>query len=319
MGYNLLLDDVRKPIDVWNITHNLVYVQKDWIVVRSNDEFVNTILSKGMPEIISFDHDLSYEDQETWIPIKNYEGIYEISNLGRVRRIKISKGTLGGILLPDKNESGLFVTLRNLGYDNKYLIHRLVLENFIGINFIKPYVNHKDGNRWNNNINNLEWCTNSENVKHSHDNLIREYTAYGENHKNSICVSKYKKDGTYICTYGSVNEAGRQEKIPFTNIAKNAKGKRKTAGGFIWKYDNKKPTINTIIKHIKKEDKNYIKKFFIPDFKEKTGYDSAKWLIDYCLDNNLDLPLCFIHSMNPAGKENIEMLLNNFIKFKQKQ
>lgn len=47
---------------------------------------------------------------------------------------------------------------------------------------------------------------------------------------------------------------------------------------------------------------------------EKTGYDCAKWLVDYCLDNNLDLPKWYVHSGNIVGKENIEFLLNNFSK-----
>lgn len=50
------------------------------------------------------------------------------------------------------------------------------------------------------------------------------------------------------------------------------------------------------------------------DFDEKTGYDCAKWLIEYCMDYNLELPLYYCHSMNPVGKRNIESLLNNFKK-----
>ncbi|WP_363315998.1 cyclic-phosphate processing receiver domain-containing protein [Chryseobacterium sp.] len=50
---------------------------------------------------------------------------------------------------------------------------------------------------------------------------------------------------------------------------------------------------------------------------EKTGYDCVKWLIDYCLDNGIDLPKFYCHSMNPVGKENIISLLKNFKKLKQ--
>lgn len=49
-------------------------------------------------------------------------------------------------------------------------------------------------------------------------------------------------------------------------------------------------------------------------FTEKTGYDCAKWLVNYCLDNKLNLPLYNIQSANPAGKKNIDLLLKNFIK-----
>jgi hypothetical protein len=51
------------------------------------------------------------------------------------------------------------------------------------------------------------------------------------------------------------------------------------------------------------------------NFKEKTGYDCAKWLVNFCLDHNLHLPVCLVHSMNITGAENIVALLNNFIKF----
>ncbi len=51
------------------------------------------------------------------------------------------------------------------------------------------------------------------------------------------------------------------------------------------------------------------------NFTEKTGYDCAKWLVDYCIDNDLKLPECLVHSMNPAGGENIKSLLDNFKKF----
>ncbi|BAP29972.1 uncharacterized protein CHSO_0935 [Chryseobacterium sp. StRB126] len=60
-------------------------------------------------------------------------------------------------------------------------------------------------------------------------------------------------------------------------------------------------------------DEHYLK----PDakeFVEKTGYDCAKWLVEYCMDNDLDLPRFYSHSMNPVGKENIEKLLKNFKK-----
>jgi hypothetical protein len=76
---------------------------------------------------------------------------------------------------------------------------------------------------------------------------------------------------------------------------------------------------------------NYIKKNGLPDFisfdhdlgdykngKEYTGYDCAKWLVNYCLDNNLDLPEYNVHSANSVGKENIERLLENFKKNRNK-
>ncbi len=51
------------------------------------------------------------------------------------------------------------------------------------------------------------------------------------------------------------------------------------------------------------------------EYVEKTGYDCAKWLVEYCMDNDVDLPKFYCHSMNPVGKNNIESLLNNFKKW----
>jgi hypothetical protein len=66
MKYSLFLDDSRYPEDCFEYTHQTVYIDEDWIIVRSYDEFVAAILEKGIPEVISFDHDLAdahYEHQ----------------------------------------------------------------------------------------------------------------------------------------------------------------------------------------------------------------------------------------------------------------
>ena len=57
---------------------------------------------------------------------------------------------------------------------------------------------------------------------------------------------------------------------------------------------------------------NYDSEDFNSDDYNKTGYHCAKWLIEYCIDTDLELPIFYVHSMNPVGKENIESLLNNF-------
>jgi len=62
MQYNLYLDDFRMPLDSFNYTNNKIYNIVNWKVVRNYDEFVEAILTNGLPERISYDHDLSYED-----------------------------------------------------------------------------------------------------------------------------------------------------------------------------------------------------------------------------------------------------------------
>jgi hypothetical protein len=67
MTYNLFLDDIRYPEDCFEHTHQPVYIMEDWVIVRSYDEFVKYVQENGLPEIISFDHDLAdthYDNQE---------------------------------------------------------------------------------------------------------------------------------------------------------------------------------------------------------------------------------------------------------------
>ena len=308
----LWLDDYRDPKDTetdWMVFSCLGRdVEIHW--VKNYDEFVNYIKQNGLPDGINFDHDL--EGSEMWKDVEDYKGLYKISTYGRVLSLPRNT-TKGGILKPTKTLSGLVVNLRNCKNNTKTTIHRLLSKAFIPNPKNKKQVNHKDGNRWNNHINNLEWVTPSENVKHSHDKLKRNFYAFAENHKNSKTVSKYTKGGIYICTYGSTHEAGRVNNIFFTNIAKNCRGERKSAGGFMWKYDNRKVTIKNNKNFIKKKDRDYISRFHIPKQKhEKTGYHCAKWLIGYCMDNKKELPTWSSHSANPVGRDNINNILFNF-------
>jgi hypothetical protein len=61
MSYNLFLDDFRFPYDAYKYTHQSIYKEKEWVIVRNYDEFVNYIIKHSIPDIISFDHDLGYE------------------------------------------------------------------------------------------------------------------------------------------------------------------------------------------------------------------------------------------------------------------
>ena len=113
----------------------------------------------------------------TWRSIKGYEGIYEISDTGLVRNLRVdSKNRTypGKILTPGKTVSGYpFVFLSVNGKSKNNMIHRLVATAFIPNPHNLPEVNHIDGNKENNNVSNLEWCTRKENLKHAVDNGLR--------------------------------------------------------------------------------------------------------------------------------------------------
>ena len=104
---------------------------------------------------------------EIWKPIPNYEELYMVSNLGRVKSVKRDK-----ILKEQLNERGyLRVSLSKNNKQKIYSVHRLVMITFIGYEEGKQ-VNHIDGDKTNNRLDNLEWTTQSENMKHAYDNRL---------------------------------------------------------------------------------------------------------------------------------------------------
>lgn len=117
---------------------------------------------------------------EIWKDIDGYEGIYQVSNLGRVKSFHRKTPT---ILKPMVNHKGyLRVELHNKTTCELRLIHRLVMEVF-NPNDVNLQVNHIDGDKSNNRLDNLEWCTGSDNVRHAFARGLR-VSKYGEEHWN---------------------------------------------------------------------------------------------------------------------------------------
>jgi hypothetical protein len=123
--------------------------------------------------------------EEVWKDIPGFEGNYSVSNLGRVRsNFRTVPGKLIGIrrlvrerilkFRKRKMNGYLDVTIRANGIGKCLLVHRLVCETFYGLDPTQPYVNHKDGNKLNNALINLEWCTPAENNRHALDTGLRK-------------------------------------------------------------------------------------------------------------------------------------------------
>lgn len=159
---------------------------------------------------------------------------YEISNLGRVCSFK---GKYPKILKPRKNHKGYLQILLwqgRKGITKK--VHRLVAEAFVPNPENKPQINHIDENKGNNVVDNLEWVTCRENNNHGTRNR-RMAEALLNREDLSKPVVQYPTDGVFMAEYSSIHEAGRITGIAYQNIYKVCRGKRKTAGGYLWLYD----------------------------------------------------------------------------------
>ena len=172
---------------------------------------------------------------EEWRDVVGYEGRYQVSSMGRVKSLE-RKDCLGRtvkerVLKPCDNGRGyLYISLSDgTGENKRHYIHRLVGEAFVPNPLEKEDVNHKDENPSNNHASNLEWLTHKENLNYG---MRNERVAKA----NSKPVAQYTKDGAFIKVWASAAEVKRQLGFNHSNIIQVAKGNRKTACGFIWKY-----------------------------------------------------------------------------------
>lgn len=145
--------------------------------------------------------------------IKGYEGIYGITSCGRVWSYKRKK-----FLKPKDNGKGyLFVGLFKDGKEKNFHIHRLVAEAYIPNPDNLPQVDHIDGNKTHNYVNNLQWITNRDNCRKSNNKPILQYTSNGE----------------FVREWSSATDVGKKVK---SSICDCLKGRTKSAYGYKWFY-----------------------------------------------------------------------------------
>lgn len=175
---------------------------------------------------------------EEWRDIKDYENLYQVSNFGNVRSIdrtikqysySAKKNKIynykGQILIPaiDKNHYARVVLSKN-NKQKHFMVHRLVAEAFIPNPNNLPFINHKNENSLDNNVDNLEWCTQKYNINYG-TRTLRMQKTQGIRVK---CIE------TGI-VYDSISEANK--KANCLHVKDCLKGRRKTSGGYHWEYE----------------------------------------------------------------------------------
>lgn len=191
---------------------------------------------------------------EVWKDVKGYEGLYQVSNLGRVKSFdcyvnykNIKKRLIKGKLLIPVTIKGhsRVVLYKNQKRENRF-VHRLVAEAFKPNPENKPYIDHINTSPWDNAVWNLEWVTSKENqnnpltLKHFSEAKKGEknywYGKYGKDHHRSKPIMQFNLNGNFIKEWECIYEIERELGIKHNNIIKVCKGERKTAGGYVWKY-----------------------------------------------------------------------------------
>ena len=182
-------------------------------------------------------------NREVWVDVIGYEGLYQASNMGRVKSLNYCRRGYAKILTPSTTgtcrDKRYKVTLFKDGIGEVYLVHRLVAKTFIPNPENKRTINHIEGNPANNNVNNLEWATSSENNLHAYRVLGKTNGNVGKrgaevhNHRGVI---QYSANGDFIRKWDSMSDAARYVGGHIENIYKCCRGIYNTSSGYRWRY-----------------------------------------------------------------------------------
>lgn len=189
--------------------------------------------------------------EEIWKDIKGYEGLYQVSNFGNVKsldRYIINKNGdkqyfPGKYLNQGISDNYLKVTLSKSNKQRTFRVHILVARTFIPNPENKPEVNHMDGDKSNNRVDNLEWNTRSENELHAYKNGLakpsdkqKQAVAKYAKENYSKKVIQYSLNGEFIKEWNSMHDVWRELGIRPSYICRCCKGLRNQTYGYVWKY-----------------------------------------------------------------------------------
>ena len=168
--------------------------------------------------------------EEIWKDIEGYEGLYQVSNMGNVRSLNYNQTREIKVLKPSNNRGYKLVVLSKNGKSKTYQVHRLVALHFIPNPNSLSIINHKNEDKTNNCVDNLEWCTIQYNNAYGTHNERNKKSNQINNGKR-IKAIKDNKEQIFI----SVREAGRQLNLNYSNIFSCLSGKLQHTGGYAFK------------------------------------------------------------------------------------
>jgi hypothetical protein len=168
--------------------------------------------------------------EEIWIDIPGYEGLYQVSNTGKIKSFSKNAPPSGRVLKTSTSRGYVWVRLfdKNKKYKN-ILVHRVVAKAFVPNPNNYKEVNHKDENKQNNNADNLEWCSRAYNMSYGTARFRQGMSA-------SRSVEQITMEGIPVALYYSVSAAARINDIDSSSILKCCKHQREYVGGYRWRF-----------------------------------------------------------------------------------